>query len=251
MTSILALAVVGSWTYAGFLAEPAPAPVAAKVPPASAPSLPEPPPIAPAPATKPVPKPEPEARRTGAPPGGAFDLDPLAPAPLSPGRLLRAGLGACRPELPPELRRDPQPFVRASNQLLGPDLPRVAVCQRPLQTEPRALLARKGLTMLSALKNFFAQPNGSIKGALSPEELFRSILASLGSGTTIGIVMILLQSVLTNASTIFPNPTVASLATAFLTLVIDLLRRQTQGNNPAPTPAPTPAPVPTSPSQAA
>jgi hypothetical protein len=112
------------------------------------------------------------------------------------------------------------------------------------------LLALKGLTMLSALKNFFAQPAGTIKGVLSPEELYRSILTSLGSGTSIGIVMLLLQSVLSNASTIFPNPTVASLATAFLTLVLDLLRRQTQGNNPAPAPSPAPAPAVPTPSTA-
>ena len=91
--------------------------------------------------------------------------------------------------------------------------------------------------MLTAFKNFFTDVEGSIKGFLSPEELYRSILTSLGSGTSIGVVMLLLQSLLANAGTIFPNPTVASLATALLTLVLDLLRRQTQGNTPAPAPA--------------
>ena len=99
--------------------------------------------------------------------------------------------------------------------------------------------------MLSAFKNFFAHAEGSTKGLLSPEELYRSILTSLGSGSTIGVVMLLLQSLMSNASTIFPNPTVASLATALLTLVLDLLRRQSQGDKPAPTPTPTPTPAPT------
>ena len=56
MTSILALAVVGSWTYAGFLAEPTPAP---PPPPASAPTRPAAPAIDPEPEDLPEPEPEP------------------------------------------------------------------------------------------------------------------------------------------------------------------------------------------------
>lgn len=54
MTSILALAALGSWTYAGFLAEPTPAPPAP--PPASAPSRP----IEPEKILEPAPKPGPQ-----------------------------------------------------------------------------------------------------------------------------------------------------------------------------------------------
>ena len=78
--------------------------------------------------------------------------------------------------------------------------------------------------MLSALKNFFAHAEGSTKGLLSPEELYRSILTSLGSGTVIGILMLLVQAILSHASTIFPNPTVASLATALAGLQVNQRR---------------------------
>lgn len=100
--------------------------------------------------------------------------------------------------------------------------------------------------MLQSLKNFFAATSGSIKGYLNPEELYRSLLTSFGSGTTVGLILVLLQTVLSNAATVFPNPTVASLATVILTLVIDLLRRQSQGNIPTPTPAPPVVPAPSS-----
>ncbi len=96
--------------------------------------------------------------------------------------------------------------------------------------------------MLSAIKNFFSTVQGSIQGILVPEEVYRSILTALGSGSTVGVLILLLQSVLSDASTIFPNPTVATLASMLITLILDLLRRQSQGGTP--TPAPTPAPIP-------
>jgi hypothetical protein len=92
--------------------------------------------------------------------------------------------------------------------------------------------------MLPIIKQFFAKAEGSIQGYLNPEELYRSIVTSFGSATSMGLLLLILQAVQTNAATIFPNPTVASLATGLLTLVIDLLRRQAQGSTPAPTPAP-------------
>ena len=94
--------------------------------------------------------------------------------------------------------------------------------------------------MFSSLKKFFSNVQGSTKGFLVPEELYRSILTSLGSGTTVGVVILLLQAMLDHAATIFPNPTVATLVSMLLTLVLDLLRRQSQGSSP--TPAPSPAP---------
>jgi hypothetical protein len=76
MTSILSLAVLGSWSYAGFLAEPAPAPAATKVPEASAPSLPKPSTIASEPAPKPDPDPKPEPE----PEPAAPEPPPVAPS---------------------------------------------------------------------------------------------------------------------------------------------------------------------------
>jgi hypothetical protein len=97
--------------------------------------------------------------------------------------------------------------------------------------------------MLSALKKFFAAVDGSIKGLIVPEELYRAILTSLSSGSSAGVVILLIQAVATHASTIFPNATVASLATALLTLILDLLRRQGQGTVPAPVISPQLPPV--------
>jgi hypothetical protein len=98
--------------------------------------------------------------------------------------------------------------------------------------------------VLTIFQNFFSDVEGSIKGSLNAEELYRSILTSLGSGTSVGILLTVVQAVMTNVTTIFPNPTVAALATGLLTLVVDILRRQSQGNNPTPAPAPAPSPAP-------
>ena len=91
-----------------------------------------------------------------------------------------------------------------------------------------------------ALKNFFAPVKGSFVGYLNPEELYRSILTALGSGTAIGLIVAIVQAILDHISSIIPNSTVASLATIILTLVLDLLRRQSHGADPAPTVPPTP-----------
>ncbi len=97
--------------------------------------------------------------------------------------------------------------------------------------------------MLAILQKFFAPSEGSVKGFLNPEELYKSILTSLGSASSVGAILVVLQAILTNVSTIFPDPTVAALATGLISLVIDLLRRQSQGATPAPSPAPAPAPA--------
>ncbi len=78
----------------------------------------------------------------------------------------------------------------------------------------------------------------SAKGFLNPEELYRSILTALGSGSALGLVLAVVQALLSNVAVIFPNPIVGALATMLLTLVVDLLRRLNQGGKPTPTPAP-------------
>lgn len=87
--------------------------------------------------------------------------------------------------------------------------------------------------MFAALKHFFAGVKGSKQGILVPEELFRSIVTSIGSGTIIGIVVLILQAILDHVISIFPDPAIASLASVTLTLILDLLRRQTQGEKAA------------------
>jgi len=97
---------------------------------------------------------------------------------------------------------------------------------------------------MSSLSTFFARVEGSAKGLINPEELFRSIVTALGSGTFVGLLILLLQAVLTHIATILPDPTVASLASMVLTLVLDLLRRQNQSGKPVVTPAANPAVTP-------
>ena len=89
MISILAASVVGSWTYAGFLAEPTPTPTptpaqaqtqAPSPPPASAPIAPEP-----AKDPKPAGSPRPESP---APPRAPTMKPSAAPPPIAPGPTL-------------------------------------------------------------------------------------------------------------------------------------------------------------------
>ena len=91
--------------------------------------------------------------------------------------------------------------------------------------------------MVAALTHFFADVKGSRQGIIVPEELFRSILTSLGSGTAMGLIVLLLQAVLDHVVSIFPDPAIASLASITLTLILDLFRRQTHGDKPASVPA--------------
>ncbi len=97
--------------------------------------------------------------------------------------------------------------------------------------------------MFAAFKHFFSDVKGSAPGVLVPEELFRAIVTSLGSGTIIGLVVMILQALLDHVVSIFPDPAIASLASITLTLVLDLLRRQTHGDKPVITPVTPATPV--------
>ncbi len=98
---------------------------------------------------------------------------------------------------------------------------------------------------MSKFRSFFSKVEGSAKGLINAEELFRSIVTALGSGSLVGLLILLLQAILSNISTILPDPTVASLASMVLALILDLLRRQNQGTTPVVVPgtAPSVAPV--------
>lgn len=97
--------------------------------------------------------------------------------------------------------------------------------------------------MLSVILKFLAATEDSVKGFLNPEQLYRSILLAMGSASTVGAVLSVLQAVLSNVATIFPNPSTAALATGLITVVMDLLRRLNQGTTPTPSPTPAPAPA--------
>jgi hypothetical protein len=90
--------------------------------------------------------------------------------------------------------------------------------------------------MIKLFQDFFSGVASSTKGFLNAEELYRSILTAFGSGSALGLLLTLVQVLLSNVGTIFPNPIVGALATMLLTLVVDLLRRLNQGTKPA-TPA--------------
>ena len=120
MTSILALAVVGSWTYAGFLAEPTPA--APKLPPPAAPGLPKPPTADHPDATLPEPKlgpnpgPEPEPKATAPEPPPAPPSASIPPPPPLRYRLADAAGQAWEHDDPAFLRR----FVETRNHSFLP-----------------------------------------------------------------------------------------------------------------------------------
>jgi hypothetical protein len=85
---------------------------------------------------------------------------------------------------------------------------------------------------MASLRNFFATVHGSVKGLIAPEELYRSIVTALGSGSVVGLFILVIESVLAHVATVFPAPGTSTLATMLLTLILDLLRRQNQGVTP-------------------
>ncbi len=91
--------------------------------------------------------------------------------------------------------------------------------------------------MLKLIKRFFAAVADGTKGFLNVEELTRSIVTALGSGSVLALALTVVQAMLAHVALIFPDPTVGALATTVLTLVVDLLRRLNHGE-PAPTPGP-------------
>lgn len=97
---------------------------------------------------------------------------------------------------------------------------------------------------LAAIKDFFGAVRGGLKNVVNAEEIFRSIVASFGAGGLVGLAITILTAVLAHAAVIFPNPAVAALATTVITLVVDLLRRLSHGDEPAPEPVPSPNPGP-------
>jgi hypothetical protein len=109
----------------------------------------------------------------------------------------------------------------------------------PLLTWDRRASGPESAAMLNLIKEFLSSVANSSKGFLNAEELYRSIVTALGSGSFLGLVLTIFQSLLANAATIFPNPIVSALATMLLTLIVDLLRRLNQGGKPNPTPAST------------
>lgn len=75
--------------------------------------------------------------------------------------------------------------------------------------------------MMYTLRKFFRPPYGSSPGYISSEEVFRAILLGLAAGALVGIALLALRE----ATGVGPDPRRASLATALLALVLDLLRR--------------------------
>jgi hypothetical protein len=76
--------------------------------------------------------------------------------------------------------------------------------------------------------NFFAEVPGAIKGHLNIVELIRIAVMALAAG---GGIFGLLQAIELNVGQIFPAPADAGLASAVLTLLLEVLRRLGQGQH--------------------
>lgn len=94
------------------------------------------------------------------------------------------------------------------------------------------------------IKQLLAKAPGSIKGQVDLKEMARSIATAVSGGGIVGLLILVLTAVSTNAAAIFPNPLTASLATFGIGLVVDLLRRQADGVVPVNLPAGVPVDVP-------
>jgi hypothetical protein len=80
----------------------------------------------------------------------------------------------------------------------------------------------------SVIARFFAAAPGAIKNHLNTAELIRIAVTTLTAG---GGIFSLLKAVEINAGQIFPSPADAGLATAVLTLILEVFRRLDHGQN--------------------
>ena len=76
------------------------------------------------------------------------------------------------------------------------------------------------------LSRFFAEVPGSIQGHLNSEELVRVVVAGLSAG---GGVLGCLEMIRSDAGVLFPAPNDAALATAVITVILEVRRRLTHG----------------------
>jgi cobalamin synthase len=81
-----------------------------------------------------------------------------------------------------------------------------------------------------AVRQFFAAVPGSLRNHLNFEELARIAVTALTAG---GGMFGVLEAVLRQAQAIFPAPADAALATALLTLILEVSRRLQHGDDPA------------------
>ncbi len=86
--------------------------------------------------------------------------------------------------------------------------------------------------MFAKILAFLSPVAGSVKGFINAEELFRAVLtavaASVGTGSVASILTAVLTTISASAATIFAGPAIP-LATFGIGLVLELLRRKTQG----------------------
>ena len=79
-------------------------------------------------------------------------------------------------------------------------------------------------------------PN-AIKGQIDLQELWKAIATAVGPSVLVGLAVAGLDAINSNLALIIPNPIVASMAGYILSLIIDLIRRQSQGQTPVQVPA--------------
>jgi hypothetical protein len=80
--------------------------------------------------------------------------------------------------------------------------------------------------VLDRVGRFFAAVPGSIQGHLNSEELVRVLVTGLSAG---GGVLGLLELIRADVGVLFPAPNDAALASAVLTILIEIRRRLTHG----------------------
>lgn len=86
--------------------------------------------------------------------------------------------------------------------------------------------------MLSSLARFFGAVDGSIRGFINVEELWKAVATAPVVGAAASLIILALGSIVDHSSAIFPNPSAAGAAVSFVTLVLDLIRRQSHGSDP-------------------
>lgn len=80
--------------------------------------------------------------------------------------------------------------------------------------------------VIDRLRRFFAEVPGSIQGHLNSEELVRVVVTGLSAG---GGALGFLELIRADAGVLFPAPNDAALATAVLTVILEVRRRLTHG----------------------
>ncbi len=85
------------------------------------------------------------------------------------------------------------------------------------------------MSLKNRLERFFGPVKGSMKGIIIQEELYRTFILSTTAGSFGGLLCLLILLMIMKSSDIFHYAIIDGLITTILTMILDLLRRQNQG----------------------